>query len=127
MGKVEVYFYLTHERGQLNIKERSMKLLIITVVNSFEENVKQILKSNKVASYSYNEVVGYRDSSLDNVSANWFGTGMHKAASTIFFVFISESQANDVYDDIESFNEQGEVKSKIHVFITPVEKTNTKV
>ena len=44
-----------------------MKLLIITAVEAFEENVKTILKKNGVLSYSYNKVIGYRDLSLIHI------------------------------------------------------------
>jgi len=103
-----------------------IKLLIITAVKSYEEQIKEILKANNVATYSYNNVVGYRDSTLDSVSENWFGTEMNKGESLMFFAFMPEVTSNNLFEDIEKFNEKNDVKTKIHVFIAPIEKSNTK-
>lgn len=103
-----------------------MKLLIITAVKAFEENVKEILKTNQVLNYSYNPVIGYRDSTLDSVSNNWFGTEMNKSESILFFAFVAQTESDNVFNDIEKFNENNEMKTKIHVFVSPIEKSNTK-
>ena len=37
-----------------------MKLLIITAITAFEEDIKQLLKSAHVATFSYKHVTGFR-------------------------------------------------------------------
>jgi hypothetical protein len=47
-----------------------MKLLIITAVKAFENDIKQILKSAEVSSYTYKDVKGYRDASELSIQEN---------------------------------------------------------
>lgn len=102
-----------------------MKLLIITAVNAFEENVKSILKENGVLSYSYNNVIGYRDSSLDSVENNWFASEMNKDESLLFFAFVSTEVSEKVFESIEKFNSENETGSRIHIAVSPIEKSNS--
>lgn len=102
-----------------------MKLLIITAVNAFEENVKSILKANGVLSYSYNNVIGYRDSTLDDVAGNWFATEMNKDESLLFFAFVSTTVAEKVFESIEKFNSESGLGSSIHIAVSPIEKSNS--
>lgn len=101
-----------------------MKLLIITVVKAFEENVKSILKANNVLSYSYNSVIGYRDSTLDAVADNWFATEMNKDESLLFFAFVTNEVSENVFQSIEEFNKNCELVSQIHIAVSPIEKFN---
>ncbi len=102
-----------------------MKLLIITAVNAFEENVKSILKANDVLSYSYNKVIGYRDSTLDDVAGNWFATEMNKDESLLFFAFVNTHVAEKVFESIENFNTDSKIGSRIHIAVSPIEKSNS--
>ena len=102
-----------------------MKILIITAVNAFEENVKNILKANGVLSYSYNKVIGYRDSTLDDVAGNWFATEMNKDQSLLFFAFVNTEVSEKVFESIETFNSENGVGSRIHIAVSPIEKSNS--
>lgn len=101
-----------------------MKLLIITAVKAFEENVKRILESNGISSYSYNEVIGYRDNTLDAVSTNWFATEMNKNESLLFFAFVTPEASESVYESVEKLNQASDSVSKVHIAIAPIEKLN---
>lgn len=102
-----------------------MKLLIITAVNAFEEDVKSILKANSVLSYSYNKVIGYRDSTLDDVAGNWFATEMNKDESLLFFAFVNIEVSEKVFESIAKFNTENELGSRIHIAVSPIEKSNS--
>lgn len=104
-----------------------MKLLIITAVKDFEENVKSILESNGISSYSYNKVIGYRDSTLDAVATNWFATEMNKNESVLFFAFVAPEASESVYESIEKLNEASDSVSKVHIAIVPIEKLNSSI
>lgn len=47
-----------------------MKLLIITAISEFEEEIIQQLKKAKVSSFSYKKVTRYRDSSVELIESN---------------------------------------------------------
>jgi hypothetical protein len=100
-----------------------MKLLIITAVEEFGPEVKKQLKDNGVQTYSYREVTGFRDSTMDAVETNWFATEMNETASLLFFAFVSESQADALVTDLNRFNLTCEVYSKIHASVVPIEKS----
>ena len=102
-----------------------MKLLIITAVEAFEENVKTILKESGVLSYSYNKVVGYRDSSLDSIGGNWFASELNKDESLLFFAFVTSGASEKVYENIEQYNKDCDLGSQIHIAISPIEKSNS--
>lgn len=100
-----------------------MKLLIITAVEEFGPEVKKQLKDNGLQTYSYREVIGFRDSTMDAVETNWFATEMNETPSLIFFAFVSETQEEALVMELNRFNLTCEVHSKIHATIVPIEKT----
>ncbi len=102
-----------------------MKLLIITAVNAFEEDVKSIFKANGVLSYSYNKVIGYRDSTLDDVAGNWFASEMNKDESLLFFAFVNTEVSEKVFESIAKFNTENEIGSRIHIAVSPIERSNS--
>ena len=104
-----------------------MKLLIITSVKTFENKVKELLADNQVLTYSYNAMIGYRDSTRDAVGSNWFGTEMNKTESLFFLAFVSDQTSENVYDAIEVLNQTCDLHSKVHIAITPIEKINTTI
>ena len=56
-----------------------MKLLIITAITEFEKEIKQQLKKAKVSTFSYKNVIGYRDNTEDAIESNWFSGEMNKS------------------------------------------------
>ncbi len=100
-----------------------MKLLIITAVKEFGLEVKKQLKENGVQTYSYREVTGFRDSTMDAVETNWFATEMNETTSLLFFAFVTEQQTESILLELNRFNLTCEVHSKIHASIVPIEKT----
>lgn len=104
-----------------------MKLLIITSVKAFEDKVRQLLADNNVLTYSYNSVIGYRDSTQESVSRNWFATEMNKTESLLFFAFVSSETSENVFESIEELNKTCDIHSKVHIAITPIEKSNTTI
>lgn len=101
-----------------------MKLLIITASKAFENHIKNILAEAQVSTYSYNGVVGYRDSTLDAVESNWFGTEMNKTPSVLFFAFVSLEQSDRVFHAVAILNKEEDFRSKVHLAIANIEKSN---
>lgn len=101
-----------------------MKLLLITAVAEFGKEVKQILKKANVKTYSYKEVVGYRNASEDALGSNWFGTEMNENESILFYVFIDKNNVKIVCDAVAEFNSKQETMSHIHTAIINIEKSN---
>lgn len=104
-----------------------MKLLIITAVKTFEDRVKKMLADNQVITYSYNPVIGYRDSTQESVNRNWFATEMNKTESLLFFAFVSDGTSGNVFEAIEELNKTCDLHSRVHIAITPIERSNTTI
>ncbi|MCZ8198213.1 MAG: hypothetical protein O9267_11460 [Flavobacterium sp.] len=101
-----------------------MKLLLITAVAEFENEVKQILKKAQVKTFSYREVTGYRNTSEDAIESNWFGTEMNENESILFYAFVENDKVDDVFNGIDEFNAKQETLSHIHSAIINIEKSN---
>lgn len=101
-----------------------MKLLLITAVAEFEKEVKQILKKAQVKTFSYRDVLCYRNTSEDAIESNWFGAEMNENESIMFYAFVPKENVDLVFDLITEFNSLQETLSHIHSVILNIEKSN---
>ena len=101
-----------------------MKLLIITAVEAYEKEVKNILKKSQILSFSYQKVVGFRDVTEEGVASNWFATEINENESVLFYAFANENAVAKVFKQTKSFNDKQETSSKIHLAVVPIEQTN---
>ena len=101
-----------------------MKLLIITAIKEFEKEIKQQLKTAKVSTFSYKNVIGYRDNTEDAIESNWFSSEMNKSESILFYAFVKKENVDKLFESINEFNTKQETLSKIHVAVLAIEKSN---
>jgi nitrogen regulatory protein PII len=101
-----------------------MKLLIIVAVKEFEKDIKQILKKSDVKSFSYKNVMGYKDSSEDSMEKNWFATEMNENESVLFYAFVDKEKVAPLFELVDDFNAKQKSESHIHVAVLCVEKSN---
>lgn len=99
-----------------------MKLLLITCIQEYEENVKGILKHSGVKSFSYQSVKGYRNENGDEIS-NWFVSNDIPTESLLFTVFIENQCMDDIFGRIEKFNTDRTALSKVHVACLAVDQS----
>ncbi|WP_432671016.1 hypothetical protein [Flavobacterium sp. SM2513] len=101
-----------------------MKLLIITAIKEFEKEIKHQLKNAKVNTFSYQNVIGYRDSTIDAIESNWFSSEMNKSESILFYAFVKKENVALLFETIDEFNAKQETLSHIHVAVLAIEKSN---
>ncbi len=101
-----------------------MKLLVITAIKAFENDVKQLLKQAAVRQFSYREVTGYRDVSEEAIDSNWFASEMNETESVLFYAFVKKGYVELLFNLVEDFNSSQESKSRVHVAIIQIEKSN---
>jgi nitrogen regulatory protein PII len=101
-----------------------MKLLLITAVKEFENEIKQLLKKAAVQSFSYQEVKGFKNSSGEAVESNWFGSEMNETESILFYAFTTKEKVDTLFELVEYFNIEQESLSHIHIAVLNIEKTN---
>lgn len=99
-----------------------MKLLVITAVREFENDIKQILKKAEVKSFSYKDVKGFKDNSEDALESNWFATNIQETESILFYAFVKEDKVDGLFDMVKEFNTEQVSKSNIHVAVLNIER-----
>ncbi len=100
-----------------------MKLLIITAIAAFDQDIRKMLKKAQIKSYSFKEVKGYSDG-LEAVESNWFGSDMHENESMLYYVFTENQNIGTLFELIEEFNASQKTFSKVHVAVLNIEKSN---
>ncbi|AXP79692.1 hypothetical protein CJ739_595 [Mariniflexile rhizosphaerae] len=101
-----------------------MKLVIITAIKEFENDIKLQLKEADVKTFSFRDVTGYRDSTEDAVESNWFSSEMNQTESILFYAFVKKENVDMLFELIDNFNQQQESLSQIHVAVINIEKSN---
>ena len=101
-----------------------MKLVIITAIQEFEKEIKQQLKKAKVITFSYRDVIGYRDNTEDALESNWFSSEMNKTESLLFYAFVNKENVDSLFESIEEFNAKQQTRSHIHIAVINIEKSN---
>jgi len=101
-----------------------MKLVVITAIKEFENDIKIQLKKAEVKTFSYGEVTGYRDSTEDAVESNWFSSEMNQTESIVFFAFVKRENVDTLFELINEFNKKQKTLSHIHVAVLNIEKSN---
>lgn len=101
-----------------------MKLVLITGVNQFKNQVRKILKNCHINNYSFQEVVGHKDITSVADRGNWFVGDRFESQSITFFAMVPESVVDSLFEEVERFNSNLESLSRIHLSILNIEKTN---
>jgi len=100
-----------------------MKLLILTAINAFKKDIKDILKTANVETYSYKDVTGFRDASELSIKDNWFSNDMNEGEAMVFYAFVKKENVDLVFEKVNGFNDKQETLSTIHVAVLNIERT----
>ena len=101
-----------------------MKLLLITAIEEFETDVINILKHSGVKSFSYQSVKGFKNNK--NEISNWFGKDDIAVNSLLFTVFSDCNCVDDIYKNVNEFNQKQKTVSRIHIATINLENENFK-
>lgn len=93
-----------------------MKLLLITCIEEFENDVKEILKHSGVKAFSYQSVRGYKNGKDAGVN-NWFITADPPVDSMLFIAFIEDNCVDDIFFRAEKFNTGQSAQSRLHLTV----------
>lgn len=101
-----------------------MKLLLITAVKTFEQDIKSILKKSRVNTFSYTQVTGYKSTSDNHLDENWFSSGHGEHESILFYVIVENDYVSEVMQLVNELNEEQESQSRIHVAALEISEFN---
>lgn len=100
-----------------------MKLLIVTVVSYYEEQVLQLFKDAKIESFSGSSIKGYKDTPSLVANSSWFPSQKGGANSIMFFSFTSDDKIDLFFSLVEQFNKNLKTNNPIHAIVAPIERS----
>lgn len=101
-----------------------MKLLIITAITAFDNDIKKMLKKADVKTFTYKAVTGFKDLSEEAIESNWFGSEMNENESILYYAFVKKENVDLFFDLVNEFNLEQKTLSNIHVAVLNIEKSN---
>jgi hypothetical protein len=100
-----------------------MKLVIVTAVEVFHNDVIKLFKKAGIESFSESEIDGYKNSNALMMSSNWFGSEKGINESLMFFSFTDESHIDALFNLIKEFNYKLETNNPLRAIVVPIEKS----
>ncbi len=100
-----------------------MKLLIVTCLHEFLNDVSKILKQADIDVYSTSDIIGHRNGNTENILADWFASGDEQASSAMIFTFTDEAKAELCMELIMKYNKNIKENFPLRAFILDVEKS----
>jgi hypothetical protein len=99
-----------------------MKLIVITCLKEYLEDISGIFKQVNINIFSTCDITGYKLTAPLHLLENWFASGGEEADSIMIFSFTDEANASQGMDLIKDYNKSLTVRFPIRVFVLPVEK-----
>jgi hypothetical protein len=104
---------LKEKNGKNKTKKTDMKLLIITAITAFENDIKAMLQKANIS-----------DISEEAISSNWFASEMNETESILFYAFVRKENAMLFFNLVNEFNAAQKTHSHIHVAQLNIEQSN---
>lgn len=99
------------------------KLLIVTVVSYYEEQVLQLFKEASIESFSGTQIKGYKDAPSLLANSSWFPSQKGGANSIMFFSFTDDDKIDLFFSLVEKFNKDLKTNNPIHAIVAPIERS----
>ena len=100
-----------------------MKLVIVTAVEVFQEEVLNIFKKANIKNFSSSDIDGHKNRTSVLVASNWFSGVKSSNESTMFFSFTKEEKIDTLFELIKEFNTNLETNNPIKAIVVPIEKS----
>lgn len=99
-----------------------MKLLVVITIEEYSEQLRELLRKNKVKSYSETSVTNFKFFEGEDEINNWFGNHNTSMEGHLFFAFMKDERADLIIDTIAEYSKDFEGYDPIRVFKLDVEK-----
>jgi hypothetical protein len=100
-----------------------MKLLMVTVVEDFHNDVLHMFKQAEINNFSESEIGGHKSPSSILSSSNWFSSEKSETQSNIFFSFTEDKNIDVLFKILKEYNNNIETNNPVHAVVLPIEKT----
>lgn len=101
-----------------------MKLLIITCLKEYQQDVADILGKAKVNVFSVSDTTGFKDDHAENLADSWFAAREESFDSLFIFSFTTAENAQDAMTLIKNYNAGASTAYPVRAFIVPVEQSS---
>ncbi len=100
-----------------------MKLLVVTCLKEYLNEVSKIFKQANINVFSTSEIVGHRNGAPLNLLEDWFASGGEDVDSMMIFTFTPAANAEHGIALIRAYNTTLKDNFPVRAFIMPVEKS----
>ncbi|NER16813.1 hypothetical protein [Spongiivirga citrea] len=99
-----------------------MKLLIVTVVEEYHEDILELFKDANIENFSESDIDGYKTTGSLLMTSNWFPSEKGAADSRLFFSFTEDEKIDAVFKLTEAYNKRLVTYNPIKAVVVPIEK-----
>ena len=99
-----------------------MKLVLVTVVEEFQNDVLKLFKKAEIESFSSSEIDGYKNARSLLRTSSWFPSEKGGAESSLFFSFTDDMHIDTLFELIKEFNKNLETNNPMKAVVVPIEK-----
>lgn len=99
-----------------------MKLVIVTVVEEFQEDVLKLFKKANIENFSSSEIDGYKNRAAILNTSNWFSGQNNATESSMFFSFTEDDYIDLLFKLVEEFNTNLETNNPVRAIVLPIER-----
>ena len=100
-----------------------MKLLMVTSVEAFHNDILQLFKKAGIHSFSESDIGGHKTAAPVMTSSNWFAAGKSGTQSNLFFSFTEDQNIDMMFDLLKEYNNNIETNNPIRAVVLPIERT----
>ena len=99
-----------------------MKLVIVTAVEEFQNDVLKLFKKSNIENFSSSDIDGYKNVPALLMASNWFSAAKGGNESVLFFSFTEDENIDALFKNIKEFNENLETNNPLKAIVVPIEK-----
>lgn len=99
-----------------------MKLLIVTSIAEYQEDVVKLLKASHIQAFSSSEIEGFKNLNSMVSTENWYGNRTISDQSVMIFSFAEEEHVDEFLASAKQFNEKVKTKNRVRAVVLDIEK-----
>lgn len=99
-----------------------MKLVIVTSVEEFQNDVLKLFKKARIENFSSSDIDGYKVGANLLMASNWFSGEKAGNQSSLFFSFTDDEHIDTLFNLIKEFNSDLETNNPLKAIVVPIEK-----
>jgi hypothetical protein len=100
-----------------------MKLVIVTAVAEFEQDILPLFKKANISSFSGSHIDGFKNTASLLRSASWFPTERGGVESILLFSFAEEDNIEVLFGLLAEFNNHLETQNPVKAVVVPIERS----